>query len=195
MWQPDQTRDSATVLSCSHLNGITIVLAALARYWLLAMALTCHQAVKITAALRSSTFPSLATRFGLSASPGLSSAALGTRTLCIIANPQANMSRVQSVASKTTTAHSLAATSPQQRAVHIVSKCALKQDPLWPYDRILLKGLKFHGYHGVFNAEKELGQKFVVDLELHVCLAKAGWFCVRCPVMHSGVAFTHISAL
>ncbi|HEY8590998.1 MAG TPA: dihydroneopterin aldolase, partial [Naasia sp.] len=33
-------------------------------------------------------------------------------------------------------------------------------------DRIRLTGLRVHGRHGVFPAERELGQVFVVDLEL-----------------------------
>ncbi len=39
-------------------------------------------------------------------------------------------------------------------------------------DRILLKGLTFHGFHGAFDAEQRLGQKFVVDAELHCDLRK-----------------------
>ena len=41
-------------------------------------------------------------------------------------------------------------------------------------DRILLKGMVFYGYHGVTPQEKELGQPFVVDLELEVDLKTAG---------------------
>ncbi|HHY46151.1 MAG TPA: dihydroneopterin aldolase [Firmicutes bacterium] len=33
-------------------------------------------------------------------------------------------------------------------------------------DRILLKNMVFYGYHGVFSAEKELGQRFEVDVEM-----------------------------
>jgi len=33
-------------------------------------------------------------------------------------------------------------------------------------DKIILKGLKFYGYHGVWPEEKRLGQWFEVDLEL-----------------------------
>jgi dihydroneopterin aldolase len=35
-------------------------------------------------------------------------------------------------------------------------------------DRIELRGLKVHGYHGVFDAERRDGQPFVVDVALDV---------------------------
>lgn len=41
-------------------------------------------------------------------------------------------------------------------------------------DRIILDGMVFYGYHGVNQAERELGQRFVVDLELVVDLGPAG---------------------
>ncbi len=41
-------------------------------------------------------------------------------------------------------------------------------------DKIILKGLVFFGRHGVHSAERQLGQKFVVDAELSTDLALAG---------------------
>ena len=41
-------------------------------------------------------------------------------------------------------------------------------------DNIRLEGMVFYGYHGVGAAEQELGQRFVVDLELHCDLRAAG---------------------
>lgn len=41
-------------------------------------------------------------------------------------------------------------------------------------DRILLEGMVFHGYHGTLRAERDLGQQFVVDLELYLELGEAG---------------------
>jgi dihydroneopterin aldolase len=41
-------------------------------------------------------------------------------------------------------------------------------------DRIILKGMVFYGYHGVTQAEKTLGQAFIVDLELEVDLKAPG---------------------
>ncbi len=41
-------------------------------------------------------------------------------------------------------------------------------------DRIILTGLEFYGYHGVEEAENQLGQPFILDLELYLDLRKAG---------------------
>jgi dihydroneopterin aldolase len=41
-------------------------------------------------------------------------------------------------------------------------------------DRILLEGMVFHGHHGTLPAERELGQPFVVDIELRLDLQPAG---------------------
>lgn len=40
-------------------------------------------------------------------------------------------------------------------------------------DKIILKGLVFYAYHGVLEAEKKLGQKFIIDIELKCDLKKA----------------------
>ena len=41
-------------------------------------------------------------------------------------------------------------------------------------DRIELGGLTFYGYHGAFDEERRLGQRFVVDLRLGLDLSAAG---------------------
>ena len=41
-------------------------------------------------------------------------------------------------------------------------------------DRILLEGMVFHGRHGTLPAERELGQPFVVDVEMRLDLRAAG---------------------
>ena len=41
-------------------------------------------------------------------------------------------------------------------------------------DRILLNGLTFFGHHGCHAAERDLGQKFIVDIELDCDLRAAG---------------------
>ena len=41
-------------------------------------------------------------------------------------------------------------------------------------DKIILKGIRFHGYHGVAEAERQLGQKYEIDLELTTDLSAAG---------------------
>jgi dihydroneopterin aldolase len=40
-------------------------------------------------------------------------------------------------------------------------------------DRILIHGIQFHGHHGVRAEERELGQRFVVDVELRLDIAPA----------------------
>ena len=41
-------------------------------------------------------------------------------------------------------------------------------------DRLVLAGMHFYGYHGTLPAERELGQPFFVDVELHCDLRAAG---------------------
>lgn len=41
-------------------------------------------------------------------------------------------------------------------------------------DKIILKGIQFHGYHGVVEAERQVGQKYEIDLELITDLSAAG---------------------
>ncbi len=41
-------------------------------------------------------------------------------------------------------------------------------------DRIILTGMRFYGYHGVYPEESRLGQSFVVDVELYADLRAAG---------------------
>lgn len=42
------------------------------------------------------------------------------------------------------------------------------------HDKIVLQGMIFFGYHGTLAPENELGQRFVVDVELHADLRPAG---------------------
>lgn len=41
-------------------------------------------------------------------------------------------------------------------------------------DKIYFQRMSFYGYHGVFEAEAQLGQRFYVDLELSLDLSQAG---------------------
>jgi dihydroneopterin aldolase len=41
-------------------------------------------------------------------------------------------------------------------------------------DKIILDGMQFYGYHGVFPEENKLGQRYQVDVEMHMPLAKPG---------------------
>jgi len=40
-------------------------------------------------------------------------------------------------------------------------------------DRILLHGIQFYGYHGVYDEERRLGQRFLVDVELRLDFSRA----------------------
>ncbi len=50
---------------------------------------------------------------------------------------------------------------------------AVPGDESGPGDRIVLEGLEFHGFHGVFAEEARFGARFVVDLELGLNLPSA----------------------
>lgn len=41
-------------------------------------------------------------------------------------------------------------------------------------DKIVMKGMQFYGYHGVFAEENKLGARYEVDVELHMPLDKPG---------------------
>ncbi|CDP10574.1 unnamed protein product [Coffea canephora] len=41
-------------------------------------------------------------------------------------------------------------------------------------DKLVLRGLKFHGYHGVKQEERKLGQKFLIDVDAWTDLRAAG---------------------
>ena len=47
-------------------------------------------------------------------------------------------------------------------------------DPDLVRDRICLRGLRVHGFHGVLAEERREGQDFVVDVVLHLDLSAAG---------------------
>jgi len=55
-------------------------------------------------------------------------------------------------------------------------------------DKIYLNRLAFYGYHGVFEAEAQLGQRFFVDLELSLDLSRAG----RSDDLHDTVNYADI---
>jgi 7,8-dihydroneopterin aldolase/epimerase/oxygenase len=41
-------------------------------------------------------------------------------------------------------------------------------------DKVYVNGMKFYGYHGVFEEEQKLGQRFHADVSLSLDLSKAG---------------------
>ncbi|WP_159888016.1 dihydroneopterin aldolase [Paenibacillus puerhi] len=58
-------------------------------------------------------------------------------------------------------------------------------------DKITMKGLAFYGYHGVFPEENKLGQRYVVDAELHMPLDRAG----RSDALEDTVNYAEVSEL
>lgn len=58
-----------------------------------------------------------------------------------------------------------------------------------------MKKLQFYGYHGLFPEENKLGQRFTVDIELHVELKKAGVRDKMEDSIHYGQAFDVIQTI
>jgi len=50
----------------------------------------------------------------------------------------------------------------------------MEDDQLMRGDKLILRGLKFHGFHGVKPEERTLGQKFLVDVDAWLELREAG---------------------
>ncbi|XVE75845.1 hypothetical protein DITRI_Ditri12bG0124100 [Diplodiscus trichospermus] len=55
-------------------------------------------------------------------------------------------------------------------------------------DKLILRGLKFHGFHGVKPEEKKLGQKFMIDVDAWMDLRKAG----KSDLLSDTVSYTDI---
>lgn len=55
-------------------------------------------------------------------------------------------------------------------------------------DKIFVRGLRFYGRHGVHRAEKELGQRFEVDVRISADLQKAG----RSDVLEHTLDYTQV---
>lgn len=55
-------------------------------------------------------------------------------------------------------------------------------------DSIMLEGMVFYGYHGVNQAEKDSGQRFVVDLEVEKDLRAAG----KSDNVNDTVSYSHL---
>lgn len=62
-------------------------------------------------------------------------------------------------------------------------------------DKIFLKELQFYGYHGLFDEERKLGQRFLVDATLHTPLRKAGLSDDMLDSIHYGEAFDVIKEI
>jgi dihydroneopterin aldolase len=58
-------------------------------------------------------------------------------------------------------------------------------------DRIILSGLTFYGYHGAHQEERQLGQRFVVDVALELDLGRAG----RTDDLEATVSYSEVYAI
>ncbi|KAK9289577.1 hypothetical protein L1049_007733 [Liquidambar formosana] len=54
------------------------------------------------------------------------------------------------------------------------SGATMDDDKMMKGDKLILRGLKFHGFHGVKPEERKLGQKFLVDVDAWLDLRVAG---------------------
>ncbi|XP_061360844.1 dihydroneopterin aldolase 1-like [Gastrolobium bilobum] len=64
-------------------------------------------------------------------------------------------------------------------------------DALVKGDKLILRGLMFHGFHGVIPEERKLGQKFLVDLDAWVDLRAAG----KSDILSDTVSYTEIYSI
>lgn len=55
-------------------------------------------------------------------------------------------------------------------------------------DKLVLRGLKFHGFHGVKPEERKLGQKFLIDVDAWMDLRVAG----RSDQLSDTISYTEI---
>jgi dihydroneopterin aldolase len=59
------------------------------------------------------------------------------------------------------------------------------------HDKIILKGMEFYGFHGVLPGEQEIGQRFLVDLELGTYLEHSG----RLDDLSESIDYTEVYGL
>jgi dihydroneopterin aldolase len=62
-----------------------------------------------------------------------------------------------------------------------------------PLDQVALRGLRVRGRHGVLDAERELGQTFVVDVVLHLDTRAAAADDDLTGTVHYGVLAEHVA--
>ena len=65
----------------------------------------------------------------------------------------------------------------------------MEDDHVMKGDKLLLRGLRFHAFHGVLPAERTLGQKFMIDMDAWLDLRKAG----SSDNIHDTISYTDIS--
>jgi dihydroneopterin aldolase len=64
-----------------------------------------------------------------------------------------------------------------------------------PLDRVVLRGLTVRGRHGVLDAERELGQTFVLDVVLHLDTRAAATGDDLTRTVHYGVLAEQVAAV
>ncbi|GLJ45603.1 hypothetical protein SUGI_0959970 [Cryptomeria japonica] len=67
----------------------------------------------------------------------------------------------------------------------------MENDGAYRGDKLVLQGLRFHGFHGVLEEERKLGQKFLVDVDAWLDLKKAG----RSDKLEDTVSYAEIYSL
>ncbi|KAG4152972.1 hypothetical protein ERO13_D04G154300v2 [Gossypium hirsutum] len=68
------------------------------------------------------------------------------------------------------------------------SSCETTGNGIPTGDKLILRGLKFHGFHGVKSEEKKLGQKFLVDVDAWMDLRNAG----KSDLLSDTISYTDI---
>ena len=62
-------------------------------------------------------------------------------------------------------------------------------------DRMQMKSMRFYGYHGVYPEENKLGQHYIVDLDMHLDLERAGQTDDLEATVNYAEVYTHIKAV
>ncbi|MFC4558578.1 dihydroneopterin aldolase [Virgibacillus kekensis] len=62
-------------------------------------------------------------------------------------------------------------------------------------DKIILNGMEFYGYHGLYPEENKLGQRFYVDAELFLDLSKSGKSDAMEDSINYGDAYQHVKEI
>jgi|GEM_PF-54237 len=60
------------------------------------------------------------------------------------------------------------------RCRKVYAKKAYKTDKIHKFDKIIMKNMKFYGYHGVLPEERIKGQVFFINVEIYTDLSRAG---------------------
>ncbi|KAL6601424.1 hypothetical protein ACP70R_044644 [Stipagrostis hirtigluma subsp. patula] len=84
--------------------------------------------------------------------------------------------------------HEASFSSQRHQSTRVAAGSVMGEMELIGKDKLVLRGLQFHGFHGVKQEEKTLGQKFVVDVDAWMDLSTAG----ETDCMSDTVSYTDI---